>query len=294
MIDDVKMQFDATMLMVLNLIIAVNMFAVSLSLRLSDFKQVAQNPKASAVGLMGQFVFLPFFSFLFTLVVPMHPSVALALIMVSCCPGGNLSNVFTFLSKGNLALSVSLTAIGFPIALLATPLNFAFYTSLHPQVSALASVVNIEPVQFMKSIGLNLVLPLVLGCAIGSYFTRFYNFVAPYTGRFALLSLFTLIVIVGKDNLDIIEAFGTQYMGHAVAHNAVVLLVGYLTARVFSLNKADTRAVTIEVGIQNCPLGMVLILVFMPNLGGAVITIAFWGAWQMLSTWMLATYWKNR
>ncbi|MDH4394684.1 MAG: bile acid:sodium symporter family protein [Limnobacter sp.] len=294
MIDDVKINLDASVILALNLIIAFNMFIVSLSLRLQHFKQVAKTPKSVAVGLFSQFILLPFFSFLFTLFVPMHPSVALALIMVASCPGGNLSNVFTFLAKGNLALSVSLTAVGFPIAMIATPLNFGFYASMHPEVSKLVAAVGLDPVKFIAAIFFNMLIPLVLGCYVGSTFTRFYNAVAPYTARFALISILTIVLIAIKDNLGILEQFGNQYVGVAIAHNLVVLLVGYLTARLFFLPTQDKRSITIETGIQNCPLGTVLILTFMPTLGGAVITITFWGAWQILSTWMLSSYWKNR
>lgn len=294
MIDDVKINLDFSLVVALNLIIAFNMFLVSLSLRLSDFRQIVNNPKSAAVGLLSQFVFLPFFSFIFTLLVPMQPSIALALIMAASCPGGNLSNVFTYLAKGNLALSVSLTAVGFPIAMLATPLNFGFYTALHPEVSKLVASVGIDPLKFLTAIFLNMLVPLVIGCYVGSRFERFYKAVSPYTSKFALLSL-TLVVFVGfKDNLGILQEFGQQYVGFAIAHNILVLLVGYFSARLFFLPKQDVRSITIETGIQNCPLGTVLILTFMPNLGGALVTITFWGAWQILSTWILASYWKGK
>lgn len=294
MLDDVKINLDFSLVLALNLVIAFNMFLVSLSLRLSDFRQIANNPKSTVVGLLSQFVFLPFFSFIFTLLVPMQPSIALALIMAASCPGGNLSNVFTYLAKGNLALSVSLTAVGFPIAMLATPLNFGFYAALHPEVSKLVATVGIDPLKFLMTIFLNMLVPLVIGCYVGSRFQRFYNAVAPYTGKVALLSLTVVVVVAVKDNIGILREFGQQYVGFAMAHNLLVLLVGYLTARLFFLPKQDVRSITIETGIQNCPLGTVLILTFMPNLGGAVVTITFWGAWQIVSTWVIASYWKSR
>lgn len=294
MLDDVKVNLDTSLLLALNLVIAFNMFLVSLSLRVGDFKQIANNPKSAAVGLLSQFVMLPLFTFLFTLLVPMQPSIALALIMAASCPGGNLSNVFTFLAKGNLALSVSLTAVGFPIAMLATPLNFGFYASLNPEVSRLVASVGIDPVKFLTAIFFNMVVPLVVGCYVGTRFERFYKAVSPYTGKVALLSLAVVIFVGFKDNMGIVREFGQQYIGFAVGHNLLVLLVGYLTARAFLLPKQDVRSITIETGIQNCPLGTVLILTFMPTLGGAVVTITFWGAWQILSTWALASYWKGR
>lgn len=293
MLDDVRMNLDPTMILILNGIIVLNMFAVSLNLRLSDFKAVLLNRKSAAVGLFGQFVFLPFITFLFTLLVPMHTSVALGLIMVSCVPGGNLSNVFSYLSRGNLPLSVALTAIGFPIAMLLTPINFALYSSLHPEISKIASVVSINPVHFALTIAVNLILPLALGCWVGSTFTRFYKAVAPYISTFALLSISTIIVLIFKDNLHIPFEITSQYMGYAIAHHAVVIVSSFLLATALGLSLADKRTVTIEIGIQNAPLGMVLLLTFMPTLGGAATTIAFWGAWQVLATAVLSIYWRR-
>lgn len=294
MFDNIELKLDPTLIVILNGIIVANMFAVSLSLRPSHFRAVLDNKKSAILGLIGQFALLPLLTFIFTLLVPMHTSVALALIMVSCVPGGNLSNVFSFIAKGNLPLSVALTAIGFPIAIVLTPLNFALYSSLHPTVSLVTNKVAINPVHFAIVIGLNLILPLVLGCWVGSKFQRFYKAVAPYISGFALLSIAAIILLIFKDNLHVPFSTSRHYMGFVVAHHMVILVFTFWFTRLFNVSMADRRTIAIEVGIQNAPLGVVLLLTFMPALGGAAATIAFWGAWQVLATVLLAAYWKRR
>lgn len=292
MLDAVQINLDPTMVLLLNLVIVMNMFAVSLNLRPSDFQLLRHEKKPVALGLLGQFILLPFFTFLFTLLVPMHTSVALGLIMVSCVPGGNLSNVFSFLARGNLPLSVSLTAIGFPIAAIVTPLNFGLYSHLHPDVSQVVRAIQIDYVQFTALIALNTLLPLALGCWVGSTFTRFHNTVAPYIPGFSLVSISAMVVLIAIDNLHIPFAITSQYMGHAAAHHLALIACALLFYKACKVNQANQRTLTIEVAIQNAPLGVVLLLTFMPTLGGAVVTVMFWGAWQILATLLLAVAWR--
>ncbi|HEX4879516.1 MAG TPA: bile acid:sodium symporter [Limnobacter sp.] len=277
----------------LNAIIVISMFAVSLHLRVIHFKQVMQAPKTALIGLLAQFVLLPFVTYLFTMALPVQPAVALGLILVGCVPGGNLSNVFTFLAKGNLPMSVSLTAVGFPLSAILTPINFSIYASLHPDVAPLVSSVGIDPLQFALLIVFNILLPLVLGCWVGTQCKRFYNTVAPFTSGFALVAIAVVIVLIFKDNLHVPLAVSTQYMGYAVLHHCVALLCAYALAASVSLSPADCRTISIEVGIQNAPLGILLMLTFMPMQSGAVLTIAFWGAWQILGTYLLVLYWRT-
>lgn len=281
------------MIIFLNFIIVVNMFAISLNLRISDFKVVIKHPKTVLVGLTAQFFLLPLITFFFTLVLPINPTVALAFIMVSCVPGGNLSNVFTFLARGNLPVSVGMTAVGFPIAVLLTPINFGIYTNLHPEIAPMVSAVRIDPFNFVTIISLNVLLPLLLGCWVGSTFKTFYAKVAPYIATFALISIGAIIVIIFKDNLHIPLKVSKYYMPYTVLHHAVVLISAYYFSSFFKVSDQDKRTIAIENGIQNAPIGLVLLLTFMPTLSGAAITIAFWGAWQIFSTFWIAMYWRK-
>lgn len=290
---DIPININTSTLVMANLIIALNMFAVSLNLRPADFGHVLRNRKSALLGLIAQFVVLPFTGFVFSLCIPMSPSVVLALLMVCSVPGGNLSNVFSFIAKGNLPLSMSLTAIGFLIAPVATPLNFAFYSSLHPNLAGLSGTIYIDPVQLAAAIVLTLLIPLALGYWVGNQFSRFYTRVAPYISRFALCSIALLVVLVLKDNLHVDMSVSLHYAGQVAALHALVLGCSYLFASLFKLQAADKRTISIEAGIQNAPLAAVLVLTFMPAQTGAVAAIAFWGAWQILACAAIALYWKR-
>lgn len=290
---DVQFNINTSTIVLANLIIAVSMFAVSLNLRSADFSHALHNRKAAVLGLLAQFVLLPFTGFIFSLYIPMSPSVVLALIMVSCVPGGNLSNVFSFIAKGNLPLSMSLTGIGFLIAPIVTPLNFAFYSSLHPSLNGMAKDINIDPVQLSVAIVLTLLIPLALGYWAGNRFPRFHQRVSPYIARFALGSIALLVVLVLKDNTQLDLSIIAHYAVQVATLHALVLACAYLFASACKLTVADRRTIAIEAGIQNAPLAVVLVLTFMPTQSGAVAAIAFWGAWQILACAAIALYWKH-
>ena len=291
--NDIQFNVNTSTLVLANLIIAMNMFAVSLNLRRADFSLVLQNKKPMAVGLLAQFALLPFVAFVFSVCIPMHPGLVLALIMVSCVPGGNLSNVFSFIAKGNLPLSISLTAVGFLFAPVVTPLNFAMYSSLHPGLNGIVNNIHIDPVQLGAAIVVTLLIPLALGYWAGNQFPRFYKRVAPYISRFALTSIAVLVVLVLKDNVHLDMTIIVNYAGEVAGLQVLVLGSAYLFASAFKLPTADRRTIAIEAGIQNAPLGVVLLLTFMPTQSTAMAAIAFWGGWQILACTAIALYWKR-
>ena len=131
-IDQVRLNFNAQGLFVINMAIGLMMLGVALDLKLEDFKRILIAPKAPCIGLVAQFILLPAFTFLLTLIVRPHPSMALGMILVAACPGGNLSNIMTYLAKGNCAISITMTAISTAAAIFMTPLNLSVWGSLNP------------------------------------------------------------------------------------------------------------------------------------------------------------------
>ena len=131
-IDDVVLNFSPASMSLLNVILCVVMFSIALDLRLGDFREITRNPKAFLVGVASQFVALPALTFALVWVLEPRPSIALGLMLVAACPGGNISNFLTHRARGNLALSVSMTAFAIAICPLATPFNIAFWGSLSP------------------------------------------------------------------------------------------------------------------------------------------------------------------
>ncbi|MFN3586199.1 MAG: bile acid:sodium symporter family protein, partial [Moraxellaceae bacterium] len=132
MLSDVRINFDSESVFLLNVILALMMFGVSLTLKPEDFTRVARAPRATLVGLVAQFLLLPALSCLFTWAFRIEPELALGMMLVAACPSGSFSNLMTYLARGNVALSVSMTALCSLAALAMTPFNFWFYGSLNP------------------------------------------------------------------------------------------------------------------------------------------------------------------
>ena len=131
-IDQIRLNFNPQGLFIINMAIGLMMFGVALDLNFADFKRVIVAPKAPGIGLLAQFILLPAFTFLLILMIKPHPSMALGMILVAACPGGNLSNIMTYLAKGNCAVSISMTAISTVAAIFMTPLNLSLWGSLNP------------------------------------------------------------------------------------------------------------------------------------------------------------------
>ena len=146
MIDQVRLNFNPTGIAIINGAIGLMMLGVALELKIDDFKRIVSNPKAPAIGLVAQFVLLPAFTFLLVLLIKPHPSIALGMMLVAACPGGNLSNIITYLANGNCAVSISMTAVSTVAAIIMTPFNISFWGSLNPETASILKQVSLNPV----------------------------------------------------------------------------------------------------------------------------------------------------
>ena len=290
MIDEAVLAFSAGSLMVLNAILAVVMFSIAIDLKPRDFKILANAPKPLIVGLMSQFLLLPALTYLLVLVTQPQASVALGLILVAACPGGNISNFITHRAGGNAALSVSMTAFATIAAIVLTPLNIAFWGSLYPPSAEILRATVIDPVSIAITVGLMLVLPLVLGLVLNAKrpdITRKLRMPLQWLSMGIFLGF---IVIALAANWGLFLAFAGGIAGLVIVHNALGLGGGYALATLAGLSPFDRRAVTIETGIQNSGLGLVLIFGFFGGLGGMAIVAAFWGVWHAISGLALARF----
>jgi BASS family bile acid:Na+ symporter len=293
-VDQIRLHFNPTGLMALNVVIGLMMLGMSLDLKLDDFRRVLRLPKAPAVGLIAQFVLLPMFTYLLTMIVRPHPSMALGMILIGSCPGGNLSNLMTYLAKGNTALSISMTAVSTAIAVIMTPLNLAVWGSLNPDTAPILRAVSLDPLDVFQTIFLILGVPLACGLAISRLWP---GLVEKVRGPFKILALCVFIAVVGIALMANWSIF-LQVIGLVVLvvmlHNALALGIGYGSGRLLRLAAADTRAVTIEVGIQNSALGLILIFNFFGGLGGMAIIAAWWGIWHIIAGLAVALFWSRR
>jgi len=282
-IDQVRLNFNQQGLMIINGAIGLMMLGVAIDLKVEDFKRIIVSPKAPGIGLFAQFVLLPAFTFALTLLIRPHPSIALGMILVAACPGGNLSNLMTYLARGNCAVSISMTAVSTAAAIVMTPLNLSIWGSLNPDTAPILQKVSLSPMDVFTTVFIILGIPLILGMTLSRMFPNLADRVRKPFKIFALV--FFILIVLGAlaANFKIfLQVIGLVVLAVFI-HNALALNIGYWTARLFRLEEGACRAVSIEVGIQNSALGLILVFNFFGGMGGMAILVAWWGIWHIIA-----------
>ncbi len=288
-LDSVTINFSKSELWIMNIALSFVMFGVALEIVREDFERLIKRPKPVFVGFLSQFVALPFMSYL--LVISMQPSasITLGVFMVAACPGGNISNFITYLSRGNTALSVSLTAIATLLAVFLTPLNFYLWASLYEPTSTVLQTVSISFWELAKLVFLLLGVPLILGMWVRAKYPVFAATTSKYFKVLSILFFLVLIVVALYKNADYIDKYLSYVFVLVLLHNLIAFLTGFSLSTLFKLSWNDKKSITVETGIQNSGLGLMLIFTFFNGLGGMAIVTAFWGIWHMISGAILAT-----
>lgn len=291
-LDSIQLNFSSSDLLLLNLALALIMYGVALDLRFEDFKYLAKNPKGFILGVFSQFLLLPFLTWCLVLIMKPPPSVALGMFLVAACPGGNVSNFLTSLAKGNTALSVSLTGFSSIICIISTPLNFALWAGLYAPTSNLLRDISLNYTEAFTTVALILGLPLILGIITHKYAPLFAQKASKILKPLSILIFTAFIVIAFAGNFDLFTKYISLISLWVLAHNFVALGSGFLTGKIFKLPLADVKTMTIETGIQNSGLGLVLIFTYFDGLGGMAIITAWWGIWHLISGMTIASLWK--
>ena len=290
-IDSIKINFDTEALWMLNIALAIIMFGIALDIKIDDFKRLINKPKILFIGLLSQFILLPFLTFILINIINPYPSFALGMMMIAACPGGNVSNFFSKMAKGNAALSVSLTAFSTLICLIMTPLNLQLWGSLYEPTNEILKSVSLNPFKLFKLVLLILGIPIVLGMLVNHYHHEMAKKINKILRPFSILFFLLLIVIALYDNADVFKNYIHLVLFLVIFHNIYAFAIGYITAKSFKLNKKDCKTISMETGIQNGGLGLLLIFSFFDGLGGMALLAAFWGVWDIFSGMILATYW---
>jgi bile acid:Na+ symporter, BASS family len=304
-LDQVRINFSTASSHILNVILGFIMFGVALGIKPIGFATVFKKPKALSAGLLSQFILLPAITFL--LIIVLHklitPTVAMGMILVAACPGGNISNFMSSLAKAKVELSVSMTAISTVAAIFMTPLNFALWGGLYIRYMAKHSLnllqpITIDAIQMFYTVFIILGIPLLLGLACTRFFPVFSKKIAPWLQRFSIVAFIAMIVIAFYSNVEIFLNYILFIFFIVLIHNFLALLTGFTTATLFKTRNDERRAITIETGIQNSGLGLALL--FNPKifpedlfLGGMLIVTAWWGIWHIVSGLSIAGYWKR-
>jgi bile acid:Na+ symporter, BASS family len=293
-IDAIKINFDSSGLWVLNIAIAIIMFGVALGITLDDFKRLFQNPKIVFVGVLSQFFLLPALTFFAILLIKPHPSFALGMMLIAACPGGNVSNFFSKMAGGNAALSVSLTAFSTLICIIMTPFNLQFWGSLYEPTNEILKKVELNWMDLLKLVSLILGIPLFFGMLIKQYHSVMADKIEKKLKPLSMLVFIALIFIAFSQNLDVFVNHIHHVIYLVVFHNIFAYIIGFYTAKSFGLNAQDTKTISMETGIQNGGLGLLLIFGFFDGLGGMALLAAFWGIWDVFSGMALATFWGRK
>jgi BASS family bile acid:Na+ symporter len=293
-LDTAKINFDSTGLWVLNIALAIVMFGVALGITIDDFKSLVKQPKLVLVGILSQFILLPLITYGFIILIKPQPSIALGMMLVAACPGGNISNFMTHLAKGNTALSISLTAFATFVAVFMTPFNFQFYGSLYQPTATLLKDVALNPFDLVQLVILILGIPLVIGMVVRYRFENTAIQLSKILKPLSIIVFAAIVVIAFSKNIDVFNAYIHHVLLLGISHNIMAILLGLTIAKLFKLSFKNQKTIAIETGIQNSGLGLLLIFTFFNGLGGMAILAAFWGIWHIISGLLLAFYWSHK
>lgn len=295
-LDGVRLNFSPGGLLFMNITLAFVMFGVALEIKPSSFKDVFIKPKSFLVGIVSQFFFLPFLTFLLVLLLKPTPSVALGMILVAACPGGNISNFISHLAKGNTELSISLTAFATISAIFFTPFNFAFWGNMYVGTSNIIMPITIDPYQIFQTVFILLGIPLILGLLFSWKFPALSKKIARPFKIFSIIAFAGFILAAFSSNFAYFLKYIHLIFLLVLVHNALALITGFSLATIFKTPRRDRRTITIETGIQNS--GIALVLIFNPNifngLGGIAFIAAWWGIWHILSGLLMAWLWSRK
>lgn len=304
-LDTIRLNFSTDGLFILNITLAMIMFGVALDIKLKDFQQVVLFPKPAVLGIISQFVLLPAGTTLLTIALKdiITPTIGLGMILVACCPGGNISNFITALTKGNAALSVSLTAFSTLFAILVTPLNFAFWGGIFTKIYSSTSGELLRPLvldsgEMFKTVALLLGIPIVVGMAFAYKWPKATSKILKPIKIISIVAFFLMIVIAFVKNYDYFVLYIKYIFIIVLIHNLIAFLMGFSFASIFRVQLKDKKTITIETGIQNS--GLALVLLFNPKIfpedlaiGGMAFIAAWWGIWHILSGLTIAAFWSR-
>lgn len=293
-VEDIRIVFSNDRLLALNLCLAFIMFGIALGIQPGDFRAIGRHMKGVWTGVASQFLLLPALTFTLVWAMQPHPSLALGLLLVACCPGGNVSNYISSIGGANTALSVSLTAISTLLCPVLTPINLKWWASLNPETGALLRQFVISFGDMLHTVVVLLVLPLIAGIWLNRYAPRISEAIRKP------VSIVSFLILIGFIGLALVNNWHTfrVHLGLVfllvLLHNAIAFAGGFGLASAVHLPKGDRRSVTIETGIQNSGLGLIVIFTFFQGNGGMAIVAAWWGVWHIIAGLTLAALFRLR
>ena len=263
----------------ITMLLGVIMFGMGMTLRVEDFKEIFKRPRDVLIGLLAQFTIMPLLAYILTKIFQLPPELAAGVILVGTCPGGTASNVMTYLAKGDLALSVSITMSSTILAPLVTPILTWWLVGAWIDVSLSAMMLSIVKV---------VIAPIFLGIIVNHFFGEFVKRVVKILPLVSIVAILLILGGVVAVNAEKILQTGLLLMSVVILHNLCGYGLGFCAAKIFNMNVAKTKAVSIEVGMQNSGLAVSLAMIHFGS--AAAIPGALFSVWHNISGSIAANY----
>jgi BASS family bile acid:Na+ symporter len=304
-LDHVRLNFSPSGLVFLNIALSFIMFGVALDIKIENFEEIFRKPKSAIVGFISQAFLLPAFTFLLVLLLNPTPTIALGMILVAACPGGNISNFISSMARGNVALAISLTAISTSLAVFFTPFNFAlwggFYIDFYNAhtASGLLRPLEIDKYQMFQTVFILLGIPVIVGLLVSKKFPKLTEKIKKPINKGSLLFFVLMVVVMLSANFTQFISYVHLVFIFVLLQNGLAMATGYFFGKLNRLSQTDQRTLAIETGIHNSGLALALIFnpkIFPPEmeLGGMAIIAAWWGIWHIISGLTIAYFWSRK
>ena len=257
-----------------NTLLGIVMFGMGMTLKLSDFKVVFTKPKAVITGILSQFIIMPLLAFLLVKIFNLDPALAVGVILVGSCPGGTSSNVMTYLAKGDVALSVGMTACTTILAPIVTPALVLLLGG---------ATINVSYVSMLMSIVQVVLVPIVLGFVINHFFEKFAQACAKVLPLVSVIAICLIIMAVVAANASKIMTVGWLIVVVVMLHNLCGYALGYGVGKLLGLSRDQMRTLSIEVGMQNSGLATSLATVHFATMPLAAVPGTVFSVWHNIS-----------
>ncbi len=284
-----ELHFSPATLIALNGCLALIMFGVALTIKLEHFYQLRHQKKALATGLFTQYVLLPAVTVLIILVWSPPPGMALGMILVAACPGGNASNFFSLMARGNVALAVTLTAFSSVMAFIITPLNFFLWSSSIPHLRDNIQSIEVDFLDLFMTMSAVLLFPLLAGMAVGHYYPKVTEKIGKPLRILSIVILVSFVLLAFWNNISVFVDRIYSVFWIVLIHNGLGLFGAYFFSRLVGNSEAVNRSVAIETAIQNSGLGLLLIFTFFDGNPDMALIAAWWAIWHLVSGFTFAT-----
>jgi BASS family bile acid:Na+ symporter len=281
------------------------MFGVALDIKVENFEEILRKPKSAIVGFISQAFLLPAFTFLLVLLLNPTPTIALGMILVAACPGGNISNFISSMARGNVALAISLTAISTSLAIFFTPFNFALWGSFYidfynaHNAAGLLRPLEIDKYQMFQTVFILLGIPVIVGLFVSKKFPKLTEKIKKPINKGSLLFFVLMVITMLSANFSQFISYVHLVFIFVLLQNGLAMATGYFFGKLNNLSQTDNRTLAIETGIHNSGLALALIFnpkIFPPEmeLGGMAIIAAWWGIWHIISGLTIAYFWSRK